>query len=181
MIVRQYNSAFTLIELAVVILILGFAMAVIFPRLNSGALERARLASNITKIASIATYARNRAASTRFTHMLHLDIEQGEYWVTAQTPAGQEVPITRGLTLRGRLADGVQFRDVQISGKSTPLRKVATLRFSPEGWADPAVVHIDGPGGETGTIIIAELSGRVETYDSHVEVDRKGQIYGAQE
>ena len=40
---------------------------------------------------------------------------------------------------------------------------IVTIRFSPQGWADPAAIQLIGSTGETMSVIIDELSGQVQT------------------
>ena len=97
------QDGFTLVELAVIFLIIAAFVTVVFPKFSNGLFEKQRLKSSVNKIASIAEYAHQRAVSTHFTHLLHFNIEQGTYWVTAHTPDGRPVPMTDGLNLKGRL------------------------------------------------------------------------------
>lgn len=172
----RWRHGFTLVELVVVIVILGLAAALIFPRLSAGAVERTRLRRSAARLAGMVMYARDRAACTRLTHVLHLDIRKGEYWVTAEKPAnGARLP-SGGLPLRGRLPAGIWFEDVQMPRRTSSARDVVRLTFSPDGWADPAAIHLAGRDGETASVVIASLCGRVETYDSRVGVHGNDEI-----
>jgi len=71
----------------------------------------------------------------------------------------------------GALAEGVAFGSVRLAGKTVPPGTLANLRFTPEGWADPAVIQIRGPGGEIHSVVITAPAGRIETYPSAVSED----------
>ena len=71
------RNAFTLIELGLVLFILGLVAGLVLPRLNVGVLDRSRLRESVNRIAGTAMYARERAASTRRLHRLHLDAKKG--------------------------------------------------------------------------------------------------------
>ena len=168
---RRSKHGFTLIELVVVIMILGLAAAVLFPRLNAGALARGRLRNSVARIAAIATHARNRAACTRRIHVLHLDTKSGEYWVSDQVSgAGHTAAPASGPALRGCLPSGARFEEIEMVDQSPLPEAIVRLRFSPEGWADPAVIHVMGQDGDVAGLAITGLCGRVETYDSRVRV-----------
>ena len=158
------SRGFTLIELAVVVLVLGVAAAAVLPRLGGAELERARLRSSANKLAAAAAYARDRAACTRAVHVLHVDLNGGTYWVK---------PLTRSANagaapVRGKLPDGVRFTDVQVAGGIAG--GVVELRFSPEGWADAAAIHLGLADGSAATVLIAGLCGRAETHDGRLGI-----------
>jgi len=165
--VRPRQEGFTLVELLAVIVILGLIAALAVPRLRMGAVERAKTRSAVARLASVATYARDRAASRRATYALNLDLRSGRYWVSVDD-AGTPSDDLGGPPLRGRLPEGTRFADIETSAPRAETDDVARIRFGPEGWADPTAIHIIGPEGEPGTLLIAGLSGRVETYDSRV-------------
>ncbi|KPL25663.1 MAG: hypothetical protein AMJ75_00100 [Phycisphaerae bacterium SM1_79] len=163
---RRHRDGFTLIELAIVLLIIAISVTIVFPRSGAGLVQRTRLQSSVNRIASFAEYAHQRAACARLTHLLQLDVENGIYWVTGQTSDGQASQVSNTLSLRGRLPEGVHFVGVELRGLDTCSQDVVAIRFSPQGWADPAVIHLVSSTGETMSVMIDELSSQVETYES---------------
>ena len=99
---RKSQRAFTLVELAVVLLIIAVSVAIAFPSFSHGTLERVRMRSSVSRLADVAQYAYYRAVSTRLTHLLYLDTQQGSYWVVSKTPDGEQTPVTDGLELQGQ-------------------------------------------------------------------------------
>jgi len=163
---RRCLKGFTLIELAVVLVILAISVTVLFPKFGTSRFQQIRFRSSANRIASVAEYAHQRAACARLIHLLYLDTEKGAYWVTSQTSDGQVVPITDTFSSKSRLPEGVQFAGVELRGMDTSSQDVVAIRFSPQGWADPATVHLICSTGETMSVIIDELSGQVETCES---------------
>ena len=68
----------------------------------------------------------------------------------------------------GSVAGGVSFRGVRLMAREPEPGKVVHLRFTPEGWADPAVIQLLGSDGEVYSIVISAPAGRVETFPSAV-------------
>jgi prepilin-type N-terminal cleavage/methylation domain-containing protein len=159
------RDGFTLIELAVVLLIIAACVTVVFPKFSVGFLDRQRLRSSVSRIASIAEYAHQRAVCTHVTHLLHFDIEKGEYWVTAQTSDGKVTPIPDGLNLKGRLPEGAQFSGIEFRGTRADLEDVITIEFSPQGWIEPVTVYIASSKGGKMSVVINEMLGNVETFE----------------
>lgn len=169
---RHREAGLTLIELAVVVLIMGLVVAVVFPTLSSGVLGRTRFSSSVGRIASVITYARNQAACKRLVYLFHIDIDHGEYWVTAgesTDDSGEKKPALADLC--GRLPDGVRFQDVEVAGSVPADHGVVVLRFRPEGWADPATIRMAGPGGVARSVVITAPCGLVETSESRYDAD----------
>jgi len=156
---------FTLIELALVILILGLAAMVVFPRLGGGALLRQQLRSSVARLVAVASHARDRAVCTRRMHVLHLDAEEGTYWVTETGPETDPPDEPPRRPLQGRLPDGVRFQAIEMPGDKSASEGTVKVRFSPEGWADAADIYLVGEDGEMRGMSIAGLSGRVEPRD----------------
>ena len=163
---RRRNHAFTLIEMVVVLVILGLAAGLIFPRLQSGALERGRLRGSVAAIATLSAYARDHAASTRRMHALNLDIKTGEYWLSIADPDSGDLMETSDVALAGQLPNGIRFGKIEMPGRKAFVGEMRALRFSPEGWADPAVIRLVAEDGDEAAAVIAGLCGRVETWDA---------------
>jgi len=159
------QGGFTLVELAVILLIIAACVTVVFPKFSNGLLDQQRLRSSVSKIAGVAEYAHQRAVSTHLRHLLHFNIEQGTYWVTAHTPDGKLMPITDGLTLKGRLPEGIQFSGIEFPDFKSDLEDVVTIEFSPQGWIEPVTVYVASSQGRKMSIVMHEMLGYVETLE----------------
>jgi len=159
------QDGFTLVELAVILLIITVCVTVVFPKFSNALFEQQRLKSSVNKIASIAEYARQRAVSTHFTHQLHFNIGQGTYWVTAFEPDGKLIPMADGLSLKGRLPEDIRFSGIEFPDIRSDLGEVVTIEFSPQGWIEPATVYVDSSKGKKMSIVMHEFLGYVETFE----------------
>jgi Tfp pilus assembly protein FimT len=159
------QDGFTLVELAVILLIIAACVTVVFPKFSNGLLDQQRLRSSVSKIASIAEYAHQRAVSTHFTHLLHFNIEQGTYWVTAHTPDGKMMPMTDGLNLKGQLPEDIKFSGIEFRDIKADSENIVTIEFSPQGWIEPATVYVASSQGRKMSIVMHEMLGYVETLE----------------
>ena len=159
------QDGFTLIELAVILLIVAACVTVVFPKFSVGFLDQQRLRSSVSRIASVAEYAHQRAVCTHLTHLLHFNIEEGRYWVTAQTSDGKVMPIADGLNLTGRLPERVYFSGIEFRDTRTDSKDVVTIEFSPQGWIEPVTVYVASSEGREMSIVMNEMSGKVETFN----------------
>lgn len=162
---RWHQDGFTLVELVVILLIVAACVTVVFPKFSVGFLDQQRLRSSVSKIASVAEYAHQRAVCTHVTHLLHFNIEKGKYWVTAQTSDGKVMPIADGLKLMGQLPEGVQFSGIEFQDMRTDLKDVVTIEFSPQGWIEPVTVYVVSLKGGKMSVVMNEMLGNVETLE----------------
>ncbi|MCC6766074.1 MAG: prepilin-type N-terminal cleavage/methylation domain-containing protein [Deltaproteobacteria bacterium] len=169
---RHASSGFTLLELAVVLLILGIAASFLAPRLRDP--EGAALAASAERLATTARYLYDEAAYQRLPMRLNLDLDHQSYFVTVlggEPDAPEFVPIDSPLARPVVLPDSVAFRDVVLPAVGLVTEGVVFAQFSPEGWADPLVVHLRGRSGGEATMAIEPLTGRTRVADRYVVLD----------
>ena len=162
---RKHPNAFTLIELTIALLIIGISAAIVFPKLTGCLVQRAKIRSSVNRITALAEYAYQQAACTRRTHVLYLDTEKGAYWVAIQPSDEQTIPTPENSILKGSLPEEVEMANVSLGGEHAGLQSVVAIRFSPQGWADPATIDLICSTGEIMRIVIDELSAQIENYD----------------
>lgn len=162
---RWRQGGFTLVELAVILVIIAACVTVVFPKLSNGLLKQQRLKSSVSRIASVAEYTYQRAISTHLTHRLHINIEQRRYWVTAHRSEGSLVPIVDGPDLAGRLPEGIYFTGVEFKDRKTGSDEVVSIEFSPQGWIEPVAIYMATLEGRKMGVVMHEMSGSVETLE----------------
>lgn len=170
---RHGSSGFTLLELSVVLLILGIAASFIAPRLRDP--ESQALTSSTARLATAVRYLYDEAAYRRLPMRLNLDLDQQVYFVTelgGDPSAPEFVPSRSSLAKPTALPDSVAFRDVILPAVGTVTEGVVFAQFSPDGWADPLVVHLRGRSGNETTMAIEPLTGRTRIADRYVTIDR---------
>lgn len=160
---RCHQNGFTLIELAVILLIIAVCATVVFPKLDGDFLNQQRFLSSVNKIASISEYAHQQAVCGQLTYLLNFNIEKGTYWVTHQTPNSKVMPKDTSF-LKGQLPEGVRFEGIEFQGVNANPQNVVTIEFNPQGWIDPVTIYIASSQGRKMSIVMNELSGCIETY-----------------
>ncbi|MCC6848528.1 MAG: prepilin-type N-terminal cleavage/methylation domain-containing protein [Deltaproteobacteria bacterium] len=169
---RHAFPGFTLLELAVVLAILGIAVAFLAPRLRDP--EDVALAASAERLATTARYLYDEAAYRRLPMRLNLDLDQQAYFVTVlggEPDAPEFVPLDSPLARPVSLPANVAFRDVVLPAVGLVTEGVVFAQFSPEGWADPLVVHLHGRSGGDATMAIEPLTGRTRVADRYVVLE----------
>jgi general secretion pathway protein H len=138
-------GGFTLIEVAVVLLVLSLALGIVLPSVGR-ATEAIRARAEVAKIAAFLRHAREQAISRRETHEVGL------------------APDARTLVLiAGDRRDAVKAsREIQppmrVTVESSGPRGVA---FMPEGRSSGGAFLVESPGRRLYRISVDPLSGRV--------------------
>ena len=161
---RWRQCGFTLVELLVVILIIATFVTVVYPKFSDGLLEPQRLRSSVSKIASVAEYAHERAISTHLTHQLNINIEHGTYEVSAHKADGQIVMESGDINLEGRLPEGVYFIGVEYEDKKLYSGEPVSVEFNPQGWIEPVTIYVASSEGRKMGIVIREMLSSVKTF-----------------
>jgi prepilin-type N-terminal cleavage/methylation domain-containing protein len=105
------RSAFTLIELVVVLFIVALFAALVIPRLGAF-LSHGDTNKAIRQIRGLARYLTGMSASTRTPYRLHYDLDEERCWVSRSGVAGEFIEEQETLVRPLRLPNGVRFQEI---------------------------------------------------------------------
>jgi len=154
-----------------VLLVLGIAAAFLIPRLRDS--DAVALTASADRLATTARLLYEEAAFRRTPMRLNLDLDKQAYWVTVlnDDPDDPEfVPDASPLAAPAVLPGAVVFSDVVLPSLGTVHDGVVFAEFSPEGWADPLVIHLANRRREYATMAIDPLTGRTRVGDGYIEL-----------
>ena len=147
------NSAFTLIELVIVIFIISLTTALIVPNLWDNG-ERA-LKSDAKRIANTLRYIYDEAAGKKITYTLKVNINEGSW-------AFESEKESRRFTMK----EDIAFKDIVIPSLGTITNGEAVFPFGPLGPEEPITLHLLKNELEY-TVIFNHLNGRVKVYEGY--------------
>jgi prepilin-type N-terminal cleavage/methylation domain-containing protein len=158
--ITRAEFGFTLLELAVVLLIIGLVMAIAMPRF--GAFQGAELRSESRRLAARTHYLYEEAGAQKVLLRLNLDVSHSSYFVTRLNPLAIRPAFEPEKGLAGglvRLPADVRLRDVWVEGAGLFHSGIVGCEFYPSGTADAAVIHLLDRNGEVMTIGIDPFNG----------------------
>ena len=145
---QRRRSAFTLVELMVVMAIMailaGMAVPQFFGRSRAVALRQAA-----RQLLDAARYAQHLAVTQRRHFRLVLDEREGSFEIQGQDKPQRQpdsyLKLKYGVIRAGRLPEGVRFGDIRIDsgeGTTTADWDEQFIAFTPTGGADAAIIQI---------------------------------------
>jgi len=160
------NRGFTLVELVVVMLVLGIVAAITMPRVG-GMLDRQNMRRTINVVRGTARYLQARAALTKRTYRLTLDLDKqtmSACYLTEESCQKERNRVLRDYAF----PPSVYVLDIMnLAGEKIEEGEVGT-HFYPSGDAEPSVIHLSGSGTERMTLVIEPLTGRLKVLDGYV-------------
>jgi prepilin-type N-terminal cleavage/methylation domain-containing protein len=160
-------KGFTLIELAVVIVILGVMIALVAPRFAD--IGNANLKRSSRHLTGMIRFLRDESQAKKTVYRLRFDVQAGRYWAEALTlTTDNTAEFTRSTSViggEGSLAGQTTFRDITVvSHPDDPY-----ILFTPDGWVEHALIHLRDGEDRDFTLIVSPLMGNTELRDGYVE------------
>lgn len=165
------TTGFTLLELAIVLLVIAIASSFVVPRLRDT--DDTALTATANRLATTVRFLYEEAAFRQVPMRLNLDLDEQAYWVTVLSPDPEQpeflpdvTPLARPVTL----PDAVAFFDVVLPAFGTATDGVVFAQFWPQGYADPLVVHLKNRRGNYATLALDPLTGRTRVGDGRINL-----------
>jgi prepilin-type N-terminal cleavage/methylation domain-containing protein len=165
------RSGFTLLELAVVLLIVTTFLCAVSPRIGAlftdGDLSLASrmLVREIGRIRGLSAY-------THKGMELGLKIGSGSFYpieVPAAGVGGWTIEKKEEAPEASILPEGVLIEDVVLLSRGKIQEGEARIRFSPNGCVERSLIHLRNRSDDSYTLKINPLTGQVKIYETYVE------------
>lgn len=161
---RSLNG-FTLIELAVVIILIGVVFIIIMPR-TAGLFSGRKLMGFSRELAGSLDYARSRAVIDDQVYNFHIDREKQEYWFIPKEDddrssgysryyGNDEVPPPR----KRKVPEGMSITRIKLKTPAKDRYK-PVIRFYPRGNSNGAEVFLETDQGDKTVIKVKPYTGK---------------------
>jgi len=168
---RRRSGGFTLIELAVVLLILAILLSFVTPRLL--ALGQARREAAARKLATLLGYLYDEASLRGRTYRLTIDFDEARYEVRALATSGEPGVADEFVEEWGPLArdealpDGVRIAEIETPTLLASSGRV-DLFFHPESDVPGATITLVDEDDGMSVLAFDGVTGRVYIRDAHL-------------
>ncbi len=159
------SPGFTLIELAVVLGLIGLLVALVVPRV--GVLSSAALDSSARRLATRVQFLREEAAIRSRWIRFAVDPKRGAYRAEGLVPSAGGVrfaPLDQPLYRETFVPDPLRL-SLEGPGVTSNVDGYDTTLFSPDGYADPALLWLDDGAGRRVAVVINPVATRAKIVD----------------
>lgn len=158
------KKGFTLIEVAMVLLILSILLITAAPRLISF-LASSKLETNVSRLAIYLENIRDEAVYKRRILILRCRIEEGNF--TLYAPSGEK---EKGVLMKPfDFPEEIRVLDIHLPGREKKSIGETLISFFPGGMADSALIHLKDNEDREVTLEISPLSRKVEIHEGYVD------------
>lgn len=161
------DEGFTLLEFAIVIVILGIFFGLAFPRIQSQ-MAGDPLRASSTQLAEGIRRVRVHAVSNGRLLRLRITLPGGELKVETVNAGGDWLELADSPVKKEALAEGVRLLKVRIQGEKDIDEGEAILSFLPSGETRGSLMYLAGGADKVRTLIIHPFLNRVEIHDGRV-------------
>ena len=161
------TKGYTLIELAVVVVLIGLFLGLSIPRFHY-AMVSDELKTTTRRIIGIVKGLRNEAIREHQVYVFHLDLESNRLWMEPAGIGEEERAVARERAFR--FPRGVRILDVWCKGKGKKVDGEVGIRFSKKGYVEQTVIHLGADDGREFTIVLNPFLGTIKVYDKYVDI-----------
>lgn len=160
-------KGFTLIELAVVLVILSIVAVLVLPRLFAG--DELTLQRSARSLAATLRYLQDRAITSRSVYNLHVKFPEGTISIAAATPTGEEGATGDPVLGNNRMDETVNVEDVVVASRGRINDGEVIVPFGLAGLQELLTIHLKSRNGGKYTIIAYPASGKVRIEEGYRE------------
>jgi prepilin-type N-terminal cleavage/methylation domain-containing protein len=164
---RSTNKGFTLIEMAVIIVIISMVAIIVLPLLPStGAAE---LRNSARRLSTVVRYLGDRSVTTKTPYRMRLNLNDSTVAIKKMVNGEETIPEDPFFS-RNILDDGVSIEDVEIQRLGKLGEGEVNVDFGFAGLGEFIVIHLKGRKEGRFTVTALPYGGRVEVLEGYQEI-----------
>ena len=166
--VDEFSDGFTLIEISIVILLMGFLLSVSVPAIRENFLTD-DLKSASRKLTATINYIKNRAVANYEEHILVINIDKGRYWYESEYMNEKEIEEARKKIVS--LPDGIRIEDIHIKNYEKISTGEIVIKFNRKGYNRFTLIHIGSNKGKKFSFLIRPFLGKITLMEDYVDFE----------
>ena len=159
------KKGYTLIELAVVVVLIGVVLLMAIPRVQD-TMTQDRMRSAVRHLAGMARELKAEAVREQVDHYLHLDLDNRLFWNTRDDMTAENRTLRRNQARS--LPSSVRITDVALIDADKKNQGEVIIRFFSQGYIQPAAIHLTDED-RIMTLILQPFLSTFEVQDTYVE------------
>ena len=164
---KNTTKGYTLIELAVVVILIGLFLGLSIPRFQYTIVSD-ELKATTRRIVGVVKGLRDEAIRGQQVHIFHLDLESHRLWIEPAGIGEEERALARERAFK--FPPGVRILDVWCRGKGKKVDGEVAIRFSKKGYVEETVIHLGADDGREFTLVLSPFLGTIKVYDKYVDI-----------
>ena len=162
------KKGYTLVELAVVAVLIGLMMTSAAPRLRN-ALLTDDLKAVARKMIGVIKNLRSEAIREQSDYALNFDLDSNRFWISFRSMTDEERAVAR--EEGSSLPAGVRIHDVWIKGDGKKVEGETRIRFTRRGYTRQSAIHLSSEDGREFTLVLSPFLGKVKVIERYVDFD----------
>jgi prepilin-type N-terminal cleavage/methylation domain-containing protein len=161
------TEGFTLIEVTIVILLMGFMLSFALPRIRDVALSD-NLKTTVRTLTSTIKELRYQAIKDNREYFLKFSFASNKFW--GDSPNLSEVDRAAALKDAFSPPPDVRIIDICLKDGEKYLSGIISIGFSREGYISPSVIHLGSEDGRQFTLSLKPFLGNIDVLEKYVEI-----------
>ena len=166
---KSDNGGFTLLEFAVVILIIGIFLGLAFPNFQRN-FNRDLLRISSVRLAESIRIVRIEAISNGQMLRIRLDLSKGSWNVEGMNAGGKWLDLQSIPIPKGHLENGVYIYKIRVDGQKDTERGEVNLIFLPSGETRSAMLYLSNMNQKSVTLVVHPFINRVKIRHGRVSI-----------
>jgi len=160
-------GGFTLIELTIVILLMGFMLSFALPRMRDVALSD-NLKTTVRILTSTIKELRYQAIKDNQEYFLKFSFASKKFWSDSPNLSEED----RATAIKNAFSPppDVRIIDICLMDDEKYLSGIISISFSREGYISPSVIHLGSEDGRQFTLSLRPFLGNVYVLEEYVEI-----------
>lgn len=164
---KSGRAGFTLIEIAVVMVIISMVMMLVIPRLPSSDQENLKISART--LASTLRYLQERAATSRTFYYLTLELGTESVKISELGGDGSAIDPSDPLLQKSPVKEGIIVADVRIPRLGKVNTGQLRLDVGMGGVRDFVTIHLRSAEGKFWTVMVYPAGGKVNAFEGYLE------------